>query len=209
MSLLDTLITQFDYGLRSLTGQRLPAEREDPANNIPEAELTATEKKHIAGLMRVNHTGEICAQALYQGQAMTARDKATAQHMQLAAEEEIDHLNWTTTRLEQLNSRPSLFNPLWYIGSLSIGVFAGLLGDRVNLGFVAETERQVVKHLDKHLQRLPASDHRSRKILSQMREDESKHASMAVTAGGKELPTIIKGLMRLTSKVMTTVAYRL
>jgi ubiquinone biosynthesis monooxygenase Coq7 len=159
--------------------------------------------------MRVNHAGEVAAQALYYGQALVARDETTREHLLYAAREEGDHLAWCAARLEQLGSRPSLLNPVWFAGSATIGAVAGLIGDRVSLGFVAETERQVEAHLDDHLERLPGGDLSSRAILEQMRADEIRHGQDAVARGGEDLPAPIQALMRLTSRVMTLTAYRL
>lgn len=163
----------------------------------------------MAALMRINHVGEICAQALYQGQAITARTDHAREALERAADEETEHLAWTLQRIEELGGRPSLLNPLWYGGALSIGVLAGLAGDRWSLGFVAETERQVEAHLEGHLRQAPANDLRSREILAQMSEDERGHADMARDMGGAELPLPVKGVMRLAARVMTTLAYRI
>ena len=181
-----------------------PAERQ----SAPDA-LNTAERAHAAGLMRVNHTGEVCAQALYQSQALTARSGAIRDAMERAAREEEDHLRWCEQRLTELDSRQSRLNPLWYAGSFALGGLAGLAGDRWNLGFVAETERQVVRHLESHLRELPAEDRRSRAIVAQMKMDEAEHATLAVEAGAAELPAPVKGWMRLTAKCMTTVAYRI
>lgn len=212
LSFLDRLIIQVDQGLRTLVGKN-EAEYlrknpcEDISEDIKEALLTDQERKHSAGLMRINHAGEVCAQALYQGQALTARNLETREKMQEAAREEIDHLFWCESRLKELNSRTSYFDPLWYFGSLTIGIAAGLAGDKWNLGFVAETERQVVKHLSSHLEKLPADDQKSRAIIEQMREDEAKHATMAVDSGAAELPDFIKTIMTRTAKIMTSITY--
>jgi len=205
---IDNLITTFDNAVRTLHnvyGNRRP----NPAANIEAAELSDDERKHVAGLMRVDHVGEICAQALYQGQAFTARNEKTRNHMLEAADEETDHLDWCKQRLDELNSHTSLLNPLWYAGSFAIGAAAGIAGNGWNLGFVVETERQVEAHLDEHLQELPEQDERSRAILQQMKEDEIRHADNALHAGGKPLPQAIKEGMRLMSRVMTTTAYRI
>ncbi|HHO58680.1 MAG TPA: 2-polyprenyl-3-methyl-6-methoxy-1,4-benzoquinone monooxygenase, partial [Thiotrichales bacterium] len=172
-------------------------------------EVDEKERKHVAGLMRVNHSGEVSAQALYQGQAVTARDPDVRGKLQQAAIEENDHLKWTHLRLQELGSHTSFLNPLWYTGSFAIGAFAGALGDKWSLGFLAETEHQVVKHLDNHLQQLPAHDARSRAILEQMKTDELKHATTAIENGAAELPFPVKKLMAAMSKVMTTTAYYL
>jgi len=206
---LDELISEFDRGLRSLTGisrmsRPVPVPAEPPAG-----ELTPSERTHAAGLMRVNHVGEVCAQALYQAQKLTARSSSSKAMFEEAAREEEDHLAWTAHRLKELDSRPSLLNPLWYAGALAIGVAAGTLGDKVSLGFMAETERQVESHLDGHLSELPPADTASRAIVEQMRLDEVKHGKAATDAGGIELPLPARMLMRAASKVMTSTAYYL
>lgn len=204
----DKLIMLADNSLKTLLGGYQTTERAKPRpNKSDNTELTPEEAKHSAGLMRINHTGEVCAQALYQGQALTARLPEVRGKMEEAAAEENDHLEWCAGRLEQLDSRVSLFNPFWYAGSFAIGAAAGLAGDKWSLGFVAETEHQVVKHLDSHLQKLPSPDVESRAILEQMREDELHHATTAIAAGGAELPAPIKGMMGLMSKVMTSTVY--
>ncbi len=185
------------------------ASRPNPASDTPDIELDAAERRHAAGLMRINHVGEICAQGLYFGQAAVAREQETKQHLLEAAQEETDHLAWCADRLRELDSRPSLFNPLWYGGSYALGVLAGLRGDGWNLGFVVETERQVEAHLDEHLQTLPEADQRSREILRTMKEDEARHADNAELAGARILPQPIPTLMAAASKLMKTVAYRL
>lgn len=205
---MDRWILHFDSMLRTLAG-RPQSVRPVPGSEQPEAALSDQERTHMAALMRINHVGEICAQALYQGQAITARDDYAREALERAADEETEHLAWTLQRIEELGGRPSLLNPLWYGGALSIGVLAGLAGDRWSMGFVAETERQVEAHLDGHLQQAPAADLRSREILAQMRDDERGHAQMARELGGAELPLPVRGVMRLAAKVMTTVAYRL
>lgn len=206
-SFLDRCIETFDQSLRTLAGNNIAPARTNPANIVQENPLTAEEQRHSAGFMRVDHTGEICAQALYQAQAITARSPLIREKMQQAAQEENDHLAWCAQRLQELNSHTSYLNPFWYFGSFFIGIIAGLAGDRYNLGFVAETERQVVEHLKNHLQRLPAADKKSHKILEQMRIDEAQHATFAIETGGKELPDAIKQLMRILSKIMTTTTY--
>ncbi|HZH44687.1 MAG TPA: 2-polyprenyl-3-methyl-6-methoxy-1,4-benzoquinone monooxygenase [Lysobacter sp.] len=188
---------------------RPPAQRANPVGDTPEVVLEEGERRHAAGLMRINHVGEVCAQALYVGQASVARDPATRAHLLAAAQEETDHLAWCADRLRELDSRPSLLNPLWYAGSYAIGVLAGLRGDGWNLGFVVETERQVEAHLDDHLQRLPAVDARSRAILRQMKIDEARHADHAEAAGARRLPPPVPQLMAAASKLMKAVAYRL
>jgi len=203
---LDKFITAFDNALRTLLS---PAQtlRPVPGNKLPEVEMTSEEKSQSAALMRVNHVGEICAQALYQGQALTARNVAVQQSLTQAAREETEHLAWTERRIAELGGRKSLLNPLWYGGSLAIGAFAGLLGDKWNLGFLAETERQVEAHLAGHLQRLPQHDEKSRAIVAQMQIDEAGHATVAMSHGGAELPAPVKLAMKLGSKVMTRTAY--
>jgi ubiquinone biosynthesis monooxygenase Coq7 len=211
MMVLDELIGEIDRGLRALTGVAhatralpLPAERTpDPE----QPELTAAQQRHSAGLMRVNHVGEVCAQALYQAQKLSTRSAQLKQTFENAAREEVDHLAWTAQRLEQLNARPSLLNPLWYAGALTLGLVAGRFGDRISLGFMAETEIQVERHLAGHLADLPAADLPSRAIVEQMRLDEFAHARAASAAGGIELPSPVKGAMRLASRVMTRTAY--
>jgi 3-demethoxyubiquinol 3-hydroxylase len=206
---LDELISEFDRGLRSMTGvsrmsRPLPVPQESEREN---AELSPSERAHAAGLMRVNHVGEVCAQALYQAQKLATRSPSLRAVFNRAAIEEEDHLAWTSKRLEALDSRPSLLNPLWYTGALAIGLAAGRLGDRVSLGFMAETERQVEQHLNSHLETLPEADHESRAIVEQMRVDEAEHGKSAMEAGGVELPFPARALMRAVSKVMTTTAY--
>lgn len=205
---LDELICGFDTALRTLAAPATSA-RPHPDAAHDEALMSAEEKQRAAGLMRVNHCGEVCAQALYQGQALTARDPATREALRQAAQEEVEHLAWTERRLHELGSHKSLFNPLWYAGSLAIGVTAGVIGDKWNLGFLAETERQVGAHLQSHLQKLPAQDERSRAIVAQMYADEMSHADKAEELGAASLPQPLPGLMRLTSKVMTSLSYRL
>ncbi|WP_043640513.1 2-polyprenyl-3-methyl-6-methoxy-1,4-benzoquinone monooxygenase [Chromobacterium haemolyticum] len=206
--MLDKWIVEFDKGLRTLfaSAQSL---RPHPDAALDEAELAAEEKKHALGLMRVNHCGEVCAQALYQGQALTARTPQAREALRQAAQEEVEHLAWTERRIRELGGRPSVFNPLWYTGSLAIGVAAGVLGDKWNLGFLEETEQQVGAHLDSHLSRLPAADVKSRAIVQQMRDDELKHADMAHGLGAAQLPAPVKGVMKLSAKVMTGASYRL
>jgi ubiquinone biosynthesis monooxygenase Coq7 len=196
-----------DKAVRTIFGAPPITERSNPAQAQPEAELSADQQRLIAGLMRVNHAGEVSAQALYQGQALTAKLGEVRSKMERAAMEENDHLAWCEQRLTELDSHASVFNPLWYAGSFAIGAAAGLAGDKWSLGFVVETEKQVVRHLEEHLDRLPPQDHKSRAILEQMREDEAHHATTALQAGSAELPKPVKRLMRLTSKLMTTTAY--
>ncbi len=203
----DHLIRHIDVGLRTLFGAPRVTERPNPAHDIPEAELSEAERRLSGALMRVDHAGEVAAQGLYEGQALTARLPEVREKMQRAAQEENDHLAWCEERAHELGSHVSYLNPLWYFGSLGIGAAAGLAGDRWSLGFVAETERQVIRHLDEHLTRLPAADARSRAILEQMREDEAHHATLALEAGGAELPGPVKKLMGFASKVMTRTTY--
>lgn len=204
---IDEWITGFDRALRTLTGVTASS-RPVPGAALAEAEMNADDRAHAAGLMRVNHTGEVCAQALYSAQALLAHDEATkAQHAE-AARDEADHLAWTAQRLGELQSRPSLVNPLWYAGSFAIGVVAALAGDRTNLGFVVETERQVEEHLTGHLDQLPIADAKSRAIVEQMRSDEARHGAMAMEAGALPLPRPVRHVMRACADVMRAVAYR-
>ena len=203
---LDRLITAFDNGLRTLLAPAHSA-RAVPGAALAEPEMTAPERQVAAALMRVNHTGEICAQALYQGQALTARNASARAALEQAAVEETDHLAWTAQRIEELGGRASLLNPLWYAGSFALGAAAGFLGDKWNLGFLAETERQVEGHLEGHLDRLPAQDEKSRAIVNEMKVDESRHARTAVDHGAAELPEPVKLAMKLVSRVMTLTAY--
>ena len=207
-SAIDCLIAGFDRALRAVSGVHR-AERASPAGTIPEAELDPRQRAHTAALMRVNHVGEVCAQALYQGQALTAHDPDARASLELAAREEEDHLSWSAERIDELGGRLSLLNPLWYAGSLAIGVAAGALGDRWNLAFLAETERQVENHLAGHLERLPPEDRRTRAVVEAMRTDEARHRDTALALGAAELPDAVKTAMRALAKVMTTVAYRL
>jgi ubiquinone biosynthesis monooxygenase Coq7 len=203
----DELIIGFDRALRTLAGTA-SSQRPNPAVNLPEEALTPEERRHAGGLMRVNHTGEVCAQALYQAQALTARDPELRRRFALAAREEEEHLAWTQERLAELGDRTSYANPLWYAGSFAVGLIAGIGGDRVNLGFVVETERQVEEHLTDHMDRLPQADARSRAIVAAMRDDEARHGATARDAGASELPLPIRALMRATAKLMTLTAYR-
>ncbi|MEP7061778.1 MAG: 2-polyprenyl-3-methyl-6-methoxy-1,4-benzoquinone monooxygenase [Betaproteobacteria bacterium] len=205
---MDELITGFDRALRTLAGVTASS-RPVPGATLPDASLDAGERVRAAGLMRVNHTGEVCAQALYSAQALLARDAATKALHGAAAREEADHLAWTAQRLDELGSRPSLVNPLWYAGSFAIGVGAALAGDRSNLGFVVETERQVEEHLTSHLDQLPAGDAKSRAIVEQMRSDEARHGAMAQEAGASALPWPVRHMMRRCADVMRAVAYRI
>jgi ubiquinone biosynthesis monooxygenase Coq7 len=205
--MLDQLIIEFDRGVRTLFAPA-SSHRPHPDQALPEAEMSEAERQHALGLMRVNHCGEVCAQALYQGQALTARNPEAREALQHAAEEEVEHLAWTERRIAELGGRPSVFNPLWYTGSLAIGVAAGLLGDKWNLGFLEETEHQVGAHLDSHLTALPEQDAKSRAIVEQMRDDELKHADMAHEYGAAKLPLPVRHLMKLTARVMTATSYR-
>jgi ubiquinone biosynthesis monooxygenase Coq7 len=203
---IDQLIVGFDKGLRTLFA---PAQtlREVPGVSLPDDSLDETQRRTSASLMRVNHTGEVCAQALYQGQALTARDVSAKQALEQAAEEETEHLAWTERRIAELGGSKSVLNPLFYAGSFAIGAVSGLLGDKWNLGFLAETEQQVVRHLEGHLERLPAADQKSRAIVEQMRDDEARHATSAISHGGAELPGPVKAVMKASSKVMTETTY--
>lgn len=205
---IDGFIIEFDRALRSIVGAT-PMRRPVPDSSVmSEAELSAEEKKHAAGLMRVNHVGEVCAQALYQSQKLHAKSDDLKNKLEHAAIEEEDHLAWCERRLEELDSRPSLLNPVWYAGSFVLGSIAGLAGDKISLGFVAETEKQVEHHLDDHLKELPSNDHRSRAIVAQMRADEIAHGQMAIQEGGVELPSAVQKVMKTMAKVMTVTAYR-
>ena len=204
---IDDLIVEFDKGLRTLFSPARTS-RPLPGKGLAEAEMTADEKHMAAALMRVNHSGEICAQALYQGQALTARKPKIQQALNEAASEETEHLSWCESRINDLGGRTSVLNPVLYTGSLALGALAGMVGDKWNLGFLAETERQVVRHLDGHLQRLPVSDVKSRAVVEQMKEDEAKHATTAQEHGGAELPAPVKLAMKLTAKVMTRATFR-
>jgi ubiquinone biosynthesis monooxygenase Coq7 len=204
---IDRLIDEFDRALRAVAGVA-HASRPSPAAGVSEKEITDEERMHAAALMRVNHVGEVCAQALYQGQALTARDAVARQALEQAAREEEDHLAWSAERIHELGGRLSLLNPLWYAGAFAIGAVAGALGDRWNLAFLAETERQVEEHLGGHLEELPSEDGRTRAVVEAMQADEARHRASAIELGAAELPEPIKRAMRLASKVMTTVAYR-
>ncbi|HHI93367.1 MAG TPA: 2-polyprenyl-3-methyl-6-methoxy-1,4-benzoquinone monooxygenase [Gammaproteobacteria bacterium] len=204
---LDQLLMGVDVGMRTLFGQPKTTERTNPAHNETEAELSEAEQQLAGRLMRINHAGEVAAQGLYQGQALTARLPQVRQQMERAALEENDHLDWCEKRAKELGTHVSVLNPVWYAGSAVIGALAGLAGDKWSLGFVAETEKQVVKHLEEHLEQLPEHDDKSRAILEQMKEDEGHHATVALEAGGTELPLPVKKLMGLTSKVMTRTAF--
>lgn len=210
LSLIDRFIIQADQALRTLTaGKDRQAERPSPAYQAEFAELSDAERKHAAGLMRVNHAGEVCAQALYQGQALTAKLPHIRQEMEKAAAEEVDHLVWCQQRLDELGSHTSYLNPVWYGLSFTLGAGAGLVSDKISLGFVAATEDQVCKHLQNHLQKLPENDHKSRAVISQMLEDEARHAKTALAAGGYTFPVPVKKLMSLVSKAMTKTSYHI
>ena len=209
LSLLDQLLTQADRALRTIASNNTSSTRPSPAKGLDEAELSADQARHVTGLMRINHTGEVCAQGLYQGQALTAKLEQVRSKMQQASDEEEDHLAWCRGRLNDLGSHTSVLNPLFYSASFGIGVLAGIAGDKWSLGFVAETEHQVCRHLDKHLQMLPQQDEKSKAILQQMRTDEAQHAATATEAGGVNLPLPIKAGMTLMSKVMTKTTYRI
>ncbi|MDH3714552.1 MAG: 2-polyprenyl-3-methyl-6-methoxy-1,4-benzoquinone monooxygenase [Gammaproteobacteria bacterium] len=208
LTFADRCIIALDAAVGTVFQRRASTSRAYPAGD-EHSELSESERRHSAGLMRVNHAGEIAAQALYNGQALIARDTAVREHLYNAANEENDHLAWCERRLSELHSRASLLAPLWYCGSLGIGALAGAIGDRWSLGFIAETEKQVVAHLDGHFEALPKNDASSRKIVHQMREDEQRHAQDAITAGGKTLPWPVQRLMEFTAKIMTTTAYYL
>jgi ubiquinone biosynthesis monooxygenase Coq7 len=208
-SLLDRLLTPVDQTLRTLFASHVAA-RPYPAENLPETPAmadSADARRHAAALMRINHSGEVAAQALYQGQAFVSRADVTRASLMEAAREETDHLTWCAQRIGELGGRTSILNTLWYAGSFTIGALAGLAGDRTSLGFVAETERQVVEHLDGHLRRLPADDVRTRAIIQQMSVDEARHGHNAMQAGGAELPAVVRAAMKLSARVMTRTAY--
>ena len=209
MSPIDRLIIEFDTALRSIVGganaQRPTPDSEQSSKSV----LDARERKHAAGLMRVNHVGEVCAQALYQSQKLVARNPQIQEMLSHSGQEEMDHLAWCETRLQELGSHTSYLNPFWYAGSFAIGLAAGLAGDKWSLGFVAETEKQVENHLESHLEKLPQEDHRSRAIVEQMRVDEIEHGQAALQAGGAALPEPIQKMMKVMSKVMTSTAYKI
>lgn len=208
-SVLDQMIIGFDRALRSLSPNTIAAGRESPAAGINKGELDEKQRKHAAGLMRVNHAGEVCAQALYQGQALTAKLPDVRLEMEHAADEEIDHLAWCEERINDLGSHTSVLNPAWYALSFSIGAGAGLIGDKISLGFVAATEEQVCEHLRAHLTALPEEDAQSRAVVQQMLEDEERHGHAALKAGGKEFSSSTKAAMSLISKAMTATSYRI
>lgn len=209
LSFIDKLIVNADQALRTLVPSAATAKRSNPAAEHKSIHLSEPEKKHIAGLMRINHTGEVCAQALYQGQALTAKLPAVRQEMEQAAQEEVDHLVWCEQRLNELGSHTSFLNPIFYAASFSIGAAAGVAGDKWSLGFVAATEDQVCKHLQDHLQQLPEDDHQSHAILEQMLEDEAAHGNQAREAGGQEFSATAKTVMTAISGVMTKTTYHL
>jgi ubiquinone biosynthesis monooxygenase Coq7 len=204
---LDRLLASANNALRTVAAPAGRTARSNPAEHIIDADLDAGQKRHAAGLMRVNHAGEVCAQALYQGHAAVARDTGVEAQMQRAADEEFDHLAWCEERIEELGENVSRLSPFWYAGAFAIGAASGILGDKWSLGFIAETERQVCEHLESHLGSLPPEDARSRAIVEQMRDEEAKHGESAVDAGAAELPAPVKRLMRVTAKVMTKTAY--
>lgn len=208
-SLIDRFINNADRALRTVAPNAVQAQRTNPAATHFESNLSEEERRHAAGLMRVNHTGEVCAQALYQGQALTARLPDVRAEMEQAAREEEDHLAWCQERVNELGSHTSYLNPLWYAMSFGIGAAAGMAGDKWSLGFVAETEKQVCEHLEGHMTRVPLSDEKTRAIISQMHHDEAEHMQMALQAGATELPAPVKQLMALVARVMTGTAYRL
>lgn len=208
-SIFDRALIGLSRGLEAVHGKPETTERKNPAEGLPDFELDEAQRKHIAGLMRVNHSGEVAAQALYHGQAITARDEAVKQRLVQSAEEEGDHLTWCQIRVEELGEKTSLFGPFWYWGSFAIGATAGLAGDKWSLGFIKETEDQVIEHLQGHLEQLPVEDQKSRAVIEQMMIDEAHHGDKAVEAGGVPLPLPIKLWMRAASKVMTTLSYRI
>ena len=205
---LDQLIGGVDRALKTLTGGRT-AQRENPAKQIRDADLSVEEKRHVGGLMRVNHTGEICAQALYEGQALTAKDPAAQRSLIEAAAEEHDHLSWCAQRLEELDAKPSILDPFFYGASFALGAGAGLLGDRISLGFVEATEAQVVEHLNEHLESIPQEDEKTRVILQAMRADEARHGAHALEMGGEEFSSMVKRGMSIAAKIMTKSSYRI
>ena len=208
LNFLDSCLVQFDQAVRTCVPGSTVAQRPSPASSLEQPELTASERRHAAGLMRINHTGEVCAQALYAGQASTANLEQVRESMEEAAAEERDHLAWCEARLSELQSRPSLLNPLWYAMSFGLGAAAGLAGDKWSLGFVAETEKQVVEHLEAHLKKLPDEDHRSKAVLAQMILDERHHGESAEQAGGAPLPLPVKQAMLGMSQLMKRTTYR-
>ena len=205
---LDRFLAGVNNALRTVAAPAGQPSRPNPAADIAEADLSEAQKSHAAGLMRVNHAGEVAAQGLYQGHAAVARDRSIEQQMQSAASEEFDHLAWCEQRLQELGERPSLLSPIWYAGAFAIGAASGAFGDRWSLGFIAETEDQVCLHLESHLEKLPDEDSRSRAIVERMRDEELEHGEDAIAAGAAELPNPVKRLMGLTAKIMTSTAYR-
>ena len=208
-NIIDILIDEIDKGLKYSTQNYQLNKRDYPAKDIEDSNLTELEKHHSAGLMRVNHAGEVCAQALYRGQALTAQLNGVKEKMNKAASEELDHLAWCNKRLEELDQKPSVLNPLWYGMSFALGAVAGLAGDKWSLGFVEETEEQVVKHLDGHMQNVSSNDNKTKAIMKQMREDEEAHALAAQEAGAAELPAEIKEVMSTVAKIMTSTSYQI
>ncbi|TDJ41791.1 MAG: 2-polyprenyl-3-methyl-6-methoxy-1,4-benzoquinone monooxygenase [Gammaproteobacteria bacterium] len=206
---LDRILAGIGNALRTVAAPAGLSPRASPAADIDEGSLSPAQTAHAAGLMRVNHAGEVAAQGLYQGHAIVARSREIGAKMQQAADEEFDHLAWCEQRLDELGEKPSKLSPLWYAGALAMGALSGVIGDKWSLGFIAETERQVCDHLDSHLHKLPAADARSRAIVTTMRDEEAEHGENAVAAGAAELPPAIKLLMRATAKLMTSTAYRL
>jgi ubiquinone biosynthesis monooxygenase Coq7 len=207
LSAIDRLLAGANDALRTIAAPAGRPARENPAGLIKESQLSSSEKSHAAGLMRVNHAGEVAAQALYKGHASVARDAEIEKQMQSAAAEEFDHLAWCEQRIQELGEEPSRLSPVWYAGAFTIGAVSGILGDKWSLGFIAETERQVVEHLDKHLDGLPREDARSRAIVEQMRDEEAEHGEKAIEAGAADLPPPVKTLMRFAAKFMTRTAY--
>ena len=208
LNFLDSVLVHFDQALRTCVPGSTLSQRPSPASSVEQSELSETERHHAAGLMRINHTGEVCAQALYAGQASTAKLDQVRESMEEAAAEERDHLAWCETRLSELQSRPSLLNPLWYAMSFGLGAAAGLAGDKWSLGFVAETEKQVCEHLESHLEKLPERDHRSKVVLTQMIQDERHHGETAEQAGGAPLPLPVRQAMLGMSQIMKRTTYR-
>ena len=206
MNLIDRFITEFDQGLRTVLAEAQSL-RPFPDRDKSESQLSDSEKRRAAALMRINHSGEVCAQALYNGQALTARNPATEAALREASQEETEHLAWCEKRIKDLGSHKSFLNPMFYAGSFALGAFAGTLGDKWNLGFLAETENQVGRHIEGHLKRLPEQDEKSRAILEQMKIDEAKHATTAITHGGAPLPFPVKLAMKISSKIMTKTTY--
>jgi len=209
LSRIDYVCLAIDHGLRTLFQLPTTALRDNPAAGKDEADLSAQEQQHVSALMRVNHAGEVCAQALYLGQAITARNTTIRESLYRSALEESDHLAWCQQRLDALNNHTSYLNPVWYLGSLGIGIMVGLTGDRWNLGFLAETEEQVSAHLERHLQQLPKADEKSRAIVAQMQKDEQEHADTAYRLGAASLPLPARFVMKMASRVMTTLAHRI